>query len=98
MEGVVILHETLHELHKRKQNGIIFKINFEKAYDKVNWNFLQQALRMKGFHSAWCDWVKAFVQGGNVGIKVNDQMGSYFQTKKGLTQGDPLLPIHSILL
>jgi hypothetical protein len=36
MEGVVILHETLHELHKRKQNGIMFKIDFEKAYDKVN--------------------------------------------------------------
>ena len=93
MEGAVILHETLHELHKRKQNGIIFKIDFEKAYDKVNWNFLQQALRMKGFHPVWCDWVKVFVQGGNVGIKVNDQMGSYFQTKKGLRQGDPLSPI-----
>ena len=78
MESAVILHETLHELHKRKQNGIIFKIDFEKAYDKVNWNFLQQALRMKGFHLVWCDWVKVFVQGGNVGIKVNDQMGSYF--------------------
>ena len=28
-----------------------------------------------------------------MGIKVNDQMGSYFQTKKGLRQGDPLSPI-----
>jgi hypothetical protein len=93
MEGAVILHETLHELHRRKHNGIIFKIDFEKSYDKVNWNFLQQALRMKGFHPVWCDWVETFVQGGNVGIKVNDQMGSYFQTRKGLRQGDPLSPI-----
>jgi hypothetical protein len=36
MEGVVILHETLHELHTKKQDGVIFKIDFEKAYDKVN--------------------------------------------------------------
>jgi hypothetical protein len=93
MEGAVILHETIHELHKRKQNRIIFKINFEKSYDKVNWNSLQQELRMKGFHPVWCDWVKAFVQGGNVVIKVNDQIGSYFQTKKGLRQGDPLSSI-----
>ena len=35
MEGAIILHETLHELHRKKQDGIIFKIDFEKAYDKV---------------------------------------------------------------
>ena len=35
MEGAVILHETLHELHTKKQDGVIFKIDFEKAYDKV---------------------------------------------------------------
>jgi hypothetical protein len=35
----------------------IFKIDFEKAYDKINWSFLQQAMRMKGFDPKWCDWV-----------------------------------------
>jgi hypothetical protein len=38
---------------------------------------------MKGFNPTWCDWVKAFVQGGNVEIKVNDHLGQYFETKKG---------------
>jgi len=40
MEGVVILHETIHELHTKKSDGVIFKIDFEKAYDKVKWSFL----------------------------------------------------------
>ena len=31
MEGAIILHETLHELHRKKQDGIIFKIDFEKS-------------------------------------------------------------------
>jgi len=53
MEGAVILHETIHELHTKKQNGIIFKIDFEKAYDKVRWSFLQQTLRTKGFSEKW---------------------------------------------
>jgi hypothetical protein len=53
MEGAVILHETIHELHTKKKDGVIFKIDFEKAYDKVNWNFLQQTLRMKGFSQKW---------------------------------------------
>jgi hypothetical protein len=54
MEAVVILHEIIHVLHTRKQDGIIFKIDFEKDYDNVKWSFLQQALRMKGFSSKWC--------------------------------------------
>lgn len=41
LEGVVILHETLHELKRKKKKGIILKIDFEKAYDKVNWSFMQ---------------------------------------------------------
>ena len=49
MEGVVILHETIHELHTKKSDGVIFKIDFEKSYDKVKWHFLQQTLRIKGF-------------------------------------------------
>jgi len=88
MEGVVILHETIHELHTKKSDGVIFKIDFEKAYDKVKWPFLQQTLRMKGFSPKWCRWVEGMVTGGSVGIKVNDDIGPYFQTKRGLRQGD----------
>ncbi|KAL5667512.1 hypothetical protein ACJX0J_019733, partial [Zea mays] len=35
MDGVVTLHETIHEMHRKKKNGIILKLDFEKAYDKV---------------------------------------------------------------
>jgi hypothetical protein len=41
MKGAIVLHETIHELHKKKQNGLILKIDFEKAYDKINWPFVQ---------------------------------------------------------
>jgi hypothetical protein len=74
----------LHELNSKKQDGIILKLDFEKAYDKVNWNFLQQTLRMKGFSPNLvppCQWVEQFTKGGNVNIKVNDQLGFYFQKK-----------------
>ena len=55
LEGAVILHETIHELHTKKQDGVIFKIDFKKAYDKVKWSSLQQTLRMKGFLDKWCN-------------------------------------------
>jgi hypothetical protein len=93
LEGVVVLHETIHELHRKNLDGVIFNIDFEKAYDKVKWPFLQQTLRMKGFAPLWCRLISNFVQGGSVGIKVNEDIGHYFQTKKGLRQGDPLSPL-----
>ncbi|WVZ71809.1 LOW QUALITY PROTEIN: hypothetical protein U9M48_020345 [Paspalum notatum var. saurae] len=93
MEGAVVLHETLHELHRKNLNGVIFKIDFEKAYDKVRWDFLQQTLSMKGLSTTWCDWIRFFVQGGNVAVNVNGQTDAFFQTRKGLRQGDPLSPI-----
>lgn len=93
MEGVIILHESLHELHRKKMSGVILKRDFEKAYDKVNWSFLQQTLRMKDFSEQWCQWINQFVSKGSVGIKVNDDIGHYFPTKKGLRQGSPLSPL-----
>ncbi|WVZ50896.1 LOW QUALITY PROTEIN: hypothetical protein U9M48_002103 [Paspalum notatum var. saurae] len=86
LEGVVILHETVHELHKKKLDGVIFKIDFEKAYDKVKWPFLYQALRMKGFSPKWIKWVETFISGGSVAVNVNEEIGR-------LQQGDPLSPL-----
>jgi hypothetical protein len=80
LDGVVVLHETVHELHAKKLNGVILKLDFEKAYDKVKWSLLQQTLRMKGFSEEWCALIRNFVSGGSVAIKVNDEVGPYFQT------------------
>ena len=93
LDGVVILHETVHELHQKRLNGVIFKIIFEKAYGKVKWSFLRQTLRMKGFSSVWRTLIHSCVTRGSVAIKVNDDIGHYFQKRKGLRQGDPLSPI-----
>jgi hypothetical protein len=35
LEGVVVLHETIHELHRKILVGVLLKIDFEKSYDKV---------------------------------------------------------------
>jgi hypothetical protein len=83
MEGVIILHETIHELHRKKESGVILKIDFEKANDKVKWPFVKQVLEMKGSLPQWCNWIDTIIQGGHVGIKINDQVSSNFQTKKG---------------
>jgi hypothetical protein len=48
---------------------------------------------MKGFGPKWCDWIGNFVEKESICIKVNNDIGHYFQSRKGLRQGDPLSPI-----
>jgi hypothetical protein len=42
---------------------------------------------MKGFSGKWCNWIDQIVSGGNVSVKINDDLGHFFQTKKGLETG-----------
>jgi hypothetical protein len=93
LEGVVILHETLHELRVSKVPGVILKLDFEKAYDKVSWKFMMEVLRKKNFPGKWLDWMKQIIEGGKVGININGAPGSFFSTHRGLRQGDPLSPL-----
>lgn len=55
LDSFMALHKTLHEVRKKNQCGILLKIDFEKAYDKVNWHFLHQMMVAKGFRNVWCD-------------------------------------------
>jgi hypothetical protein len=93
MNGVLSLHEIIHEVKPKKQNGVIFKVDFEKAYDKVNWKFLHNMMIKKGFGDKWSDWVLKTMKGSKVAIRTNDVVGPYFKTHKGVCQGDPFSPL-----
>lgn len=64
MEGVMVLHEALNFIHSNKQSAILFKVDFEKAYDKIKWPFVYQMLKAKGFLDLWCDWMMGIMRGG----------------------------------
>ena len=53
MESIVAAHEIIHEVARKKEAGIILKIDYEKAYDRVNWNFLLEVLKSRGFSEKW---------------------------------------------
>jgi hypothetical protein len=43
----------VHSVHKSKEPGVILKLDYEKAYDKINIEFLLEILRGRGFGDRW---------------------------------------------
>jgi hypothetical protein len=80
-------------VHSKKSQGLVFKIDYEKAYDRVNLDFLYEILVSRGFGPKIIQMIKQVTQGGSVGVKLNDVEGDFFLTGKGLRQGDPLAPL-----
>lgn len=75
-----------------KKTGIVLKLDFEKAYDKVNWEFLLDCHKMRDFNPQLIEWIRKVLVGGTVSVKLNDEIGAYFQSSKGVRQGGPLSP------
>jgi hypothetical protein len=93
LESVVTAHEVIHEIHSKKEQGLVFKIDYEKAYDKVNLDFLYEVLSARGFSAKFIGMIRQITQNGSVGVKVNEVEGEFFLTGKGVRQGDPLAPL-----
>lgn len=75
MDEVISLHENLHESKRMKQQGVIPKRDFEKAYDKGNFDFLFHSPKERGFNDLWMNWFHTIVNGGTLNVKVNDDVG-----------------------
>ena len=74
-------------------------IYYENAYDKVKWYFLSTSHVDGRFCTrVVCEWIEQFFQRGSVEIRVNDYIGRYFQTMKGLRQGALSLMISNIVV
>jgi hypothetical protein len=92
-EGVLALHEIVHELRIKKLKGVLLKLDFEKAYDRVNWEFLREVLLRKGFLAGVVRLLMQLVAWGQMAINVNGEIGPYFRNAREVRQGDPLFPV-----
>jgi hypothetical protein len=92
MDGVMSLHEILHEAKRKKQQGVVLKLDFEKAYDKVDWNYLMKCISQKGFCEEWCTRINGIIRDGTLCVKINNTRGKDFRSHRGVRQGDPFSP------
>jgi len=56
----------------------------EKMYDRVEWNFLFDALKQLGFHKNWINWIQQCVTTASYSVIVNDEVSGFFTPSKGL--------------
>jgi hypothetical protein len=69
------LHEIIHELKSKNLPAILLKLDFEKAYDRVSWQFLREVLIKKGFESGYIHRLMQLVTGGQTTISINGEVG-----------------------
>ncbi|GJS37941.1 RNA-directed DNA polymerase, eukaryota [Tanacetum coccineum] len=64
LDGPFIINELLSWCKHKKQQAMVFKVDFAKAYDSIRWDFLEDVLRAFGFCSKWCSWIRGCLHSG----------------------------------
>ena len=92
LDAVLIANEVVDEKRRSGEEGVVFKIDFEKAYDHVEWGFLDHVLQRKGFSQKWRSWMRGCLSSSSFAILVNGNAKGWVKASRGLRQGDPLSP------
>jgi hypothetical protein len=97
-DGVVVVNEVVDLAKRSKKECVIFKVDFEKAYDSVSWSFLDYMMLRMGFGNRWRSWMKACVCNGQLSVLVNGCPTEQVNISRGLKQEDPLAPFLFLLV
>ena len=92
-ESILVVKEVAHSLQKNKCKGVILKLDFEKAFDTINWDFLMDTMRAMNFDQTWCCWIRTLLESIRISILINGQPTKEFKPERGLRQGDPISPL-----
>ncbi|RVW52584.1 Protein MICRORCHIDIA 7 [Vitis vinifera] len=92
LDGSLIANEVIDLWQKRGEKGIVCKLDIEKAYDSINWQFLLKVMQKMGFGSKWIGWMWYCISTVKYSVLVNGAPTGFFSSTKGLRQGDPLSP------
>lgn len=93
--NILIAHELVRALKARKRQAKSYtavKTDISKAYDRVEWNFLHQAMISLGFCEKWITWIMACIRSVTYSGLINGAPYGFIQPHRGIRQGDPLSP------
>ncbi|GJR95801.1 cysteine-rich receptor-like protein kinase [Tanacetum coccineum] len=99
IDGPLFVDEIISWAKTHKKKLMLFKVDFEKAFDSLSWNFLLSILEQMGFSAKWRNWICSCLDSAFASVLMNGSPTNEFKLESGLRQGDPLslfLPILAV--
>ena len=93
MDNIILVQEALHSSIRRKDKGMIIKLNFANVFDRVRHDFLFKVMENFGFSPSFINWIKACIGSPWIAPLVNGRATKFFQASRGLPEGCPLSPL-----
>ena len=94
-DNILVAFETLHHMknQKSKKGGFMaLKLDMSKAYDRVEWSFLEVTMMKMGFDARWVALILSCINSASYPILVNGVPKGDIRPSRGIRQGDPLFP------
>ena len=97
-ENTRVIYDVLEMSQRENITGLLLLLDFEKAFDTIDWEFLVKTLENYNFGESLIQWVKLFTTNIKSSIIMNGHMSQEFDIERGCRQGDPISPYLFILV
>ena len=91
-ENTRLLYDLMQKLDEEEGEGPLLLVDFEKAFDSLEWLFIERALNFFNFGESLRKWVKVFYTDIMSTILYNGHLSTFFPIERGVRQGDALSP------
>jgi hypothetical protein len=96
-ENIRLLLDIIEYCESNLMAGVLLFLDFEKAFDSLDWNFLKTCLKHFGFEDDFCKWIGVIYNDTNAYVKVNGYISKTIKLYKGIRQGCPISALLFIL-
>ena len=80
LDAALIANKAIDSLLKGDEAGVLCKLDLEKAYDHINWDFLLTVLQKMGFGEKWASWIRWCISTASFSVLINGSLAGFFQS------------------